>query len=242
MYIIKVLFIFLWIGSCYGETYRLATGEFPPFTGASLESQGLATKIIKHTIQEMGHQTKIDFLPWKRGYKSTLVGKYFGTFAYSKNKERQKIWLYSKPLYQLQEIFFSKTTKKFTYENEEDLKGLLVCKPIGYNLFNLKKLVDKKLLNIVRPAKMRNCFAMLNAGRIDLVMTNRETGMQVIAKIGIDKNLITAHNKVFVDIGHHLIVPKNMQNGKEFLARFDETLEKAKTSGIIAKFISHHIK
>jgi len=230
------------MSNCYGETYRLATGEFPPFTGASLESQGLATKIIQHTIREMGHQTKIDFLPWKRGYVSTLAGKHFGTFAYSKNKERQKIWHYSQPLYQLQEVFFSQTKKNFNYENEVDLKGLIVCKPIGYNLFNLEKLANNQFLKIERPPKMKNCFAMLNAGRINLVMTNKETGMKVIAQTGLDKNLFTASKKSFVNIGHHLIIPKNMQNGKQFITHFDKTLEKAKTSGIIAKFISHYIK
>ena len=126
MYIVKVLFIILWVGSCYGETYRLASGEFPPFTGDNLKSQGLASKIINHTLQEMGHQSKIDFLPWKRGYSNTLSGEYFGTFPYSKNKDRQKIWYFSKPLYQLQEIFFSLKAKNFSYESEEDIKGLPV--------------------------------------------------------------------------------------------------------------------
>jgi polar amino acid transport system substrate-binding protein len=242
MYIIKVLFVFLWLSSCYGETYHLATGEFPPFTGAQLESQGLATKIIKHTIKKMGLQAKIEFLPWKRGYSNTLSGKYFGTFAYSKNKKRQEVWHYSKPLYQLQEIFFSQTKKNFSYESKEDLKGLIVCKPIGYNLFNLKKLVDKQFLKIARPPEMKNCFGMLKRGRVDLVMTNKETGLQVISQAGLNKYPFTASKKAFVDIGHHLIVPKNLKNSKKFITHFNEALEKAKTSGIITKFISQYIK
>jgi len=242
MYIIKVLFVFLWLSSCYGETYHLATGEFPPFTGAQLESQGLATKIIKHTIKKMGHQAKIEFLPWKRGYSNTLSGKYFGTFAYSKNKERQEVWHYSKPLYQLQEIFFSQTKKNFSYESKEDLKGLIVCKPIGYNLFNLKKLVDKQFVKIERPPNMKNCFGMLKRGRVDLVMTNKETGLQVISQAGLNKYPFTASKKAFVDIGHHLMVPKNLKNSKKFITHFNEALEKAKTSGIITKFISQYTK
>jgi len=243
MYLIKVLCVFLWISSCHSsETYRLATGEFPPFTGAALESQGLATKIIQHTIQKMGHQTKIFFLPWKRGYRDTLFDKYFGTFAYSKNKERQELWYYSKPLYQLQEIFFSLAKRNFTFENEDNLKGLIVCKPIGYNLFNLKKLVDNQFLKIERPPTLKSCFAMLNAGRVDLVMTNKATGLQVIKESGLNNTLFIANDKAFVDIGHHLIVPKHKKNGIEFIKHFDEVLEKAKKSGVVKEYISQFIK
>ena len=88
---------------------------------------------------------------------------------------------------------------------------------------------------------MKNCFGMLKRGRVDLVMTNKETGMQIITQTGLDKYLFTASKKAFIDIGHHLMVPKNLKNGKKFLIRFNETLEKAKASGIITKFISQYI-
>ena len=242
MHIIKVLFIFFWMSNCYGETYRLATGEFPPFTGASLESQGLATKIIQHTIREMGHQTKIDFLPWKRGYKLTLAGNYLGTFPYSKNQERQKQWHYSSALYRLKEVFFSQKEKNFSFNTEDDLTGFVVCKPIGYNLFDLKRLIEKNLIQIQRPNEMKQCFAMLDRGRVDLVMTNVAAGRKAIELAGLNFNHYDVTDKAFVDIGHHLIVPKSRNGGKEFLAVFDEVLRKSKNAGIVDKYMQEYLQ
>ena len=233
------LFILLFVFASTGQSavYSLATGEFPPFTGEKLNSQGLATKIIEHTLQKMGHQARIDFLPWKRGYKQTLAGKYFGTFAYSKNKERQIEWHYSAALYQLKEVFFSQKKQAFSFETENDLKGLVVCKPIGYNLFGLKKLIASELVSIQRPLDMKQCFAMLKKGRVDLVMTNMAAGLKVLDDAGQDRKLFNVSDKAFVDIGHHLIVPRVRQGGKEFIKVFDQSLKEIREAGLIDKYI-----
>jgi len=242
MYLVRVLFFLFWVGSCHSEGYAISTGNFPPFVGEKIEGQGLATKIIQRTMKEMGNQTTITFLPWKRGFRDTYNGKYYGTYPYSKNKERQRKWHYSQPLYNLQEVFFSKVENNFVYTNNEDLVGLTVCKPIGYNLFNLKKIVDDQTINLIRPPAMRNCFAMLNKGRVDLVMTNETSGFAVLVQEGFETKHFKVSDKVFVDIGHHLIIPKKVEGGKEFIVKFDSTLEKLKAEGVVDQLISEFIK
>ena len=106
MYLVRVLFFLFWVGSCHSEVYSISTGNFPPFVGENIESQGLATKIIQLTMQEMGNQTEIVFLPWKRGFRDTFNGKYFGTYPYSKNEERQRKWHYNPWACSMLSLFF----------------------------------------------------------------------------------------------------------------------------------------
>lgn len=224
------------------ESIALVTGEFPPYTGKNLAEGGISSDIITRVFKRMGDKTEIDFAPWKRGYVDTLKRKYLGTFPYTKNAEREKIWLYSAPLYQLQEHFFSPQKAPFNFTEESQLTGKKICKPNGYNLFGLKKLAQQEKIMLVRPANMDNCFAMVDAGRVDLTMTNETTSKAIIDKLGFDQNRFFMAPRPFVKIAHHLIVSKELSGGTALIARFNRALKQLKEEGVIEKIFQQHRK
>lgn len=236
------VFFLLLSAQAWADPIRLVTGEFPPFTSDNLENKGLATEIITLALEEMGHNAEITFLPWKRGYQSTLNGTFLGTFAYSKNAERTKTWLFSVPLYQLQEVFFTKKSSNIHFEDEADLYGLSVCKPIGYNLFKLRKLAENSKISLARPKSMDLCFSMLNGERIDLVMTNEATGWKIVEQYPEFKEKFRVLKKPFVDIGHHLIIPRSAKNGSAFLKQFNAIIQQKTKDGTIDSIVSKSIK
>ncbi|MEH6649585.1 MAG: transporter substrate-binding domain-containing protein [Motiliproteus sp.] len=228
-------------GICGAQTYNLASGEFPPFTSESLDNGGLATKIITTVINKMGHQTKVNFLPWKRGYQMTLRGRLHGTFAYSKNSQRLKQWFFSEPLYNLEEVFIARSHNQVYFRDNADLDNLIICKPIGYNLFGLKELQQQGVITLLRPADMNGCFRLLAKRRVDLVMTNSTTALNLIKQHTENPDEFHVLPKPFTTIGHHLIAPKSEAHSAAFINAFDAALLTLKKDGVIDMLIAKHL-
>ncbi len=112
----------------------------------------------------------------------TRRGKHHGTYAYSKNSQRLEQWLFSDPLYNLEEVFISRSHNQAYFRDNDDLNNLIICKPIGYNLFGLKALQQKGVITLLRPADMDGCFRLLAKRRVDLVMTNSTTALNLIKR------------------------------------------------------------
>ncbi|WP_421865965.1 substrate-binding periplasmic protein [Motiliproteus sp.] len=223
------------------DNHQLVTGEFPPFTGKDLPAGGLATDIITLAFTAMGENVEVSYLPWKRGYETTLRGRFLGTFAYSKNEEREKTWLFSKPLYNLEEVFIGLSGSPLKYESDADLKGLRICKPLGYNLFGLKKLHQQGDIALVHPSDMEGCFRLLSKKRVDLVMTNKTTA-ETLKRRQIDGKLaFQVLSKPFVRIGHHLIIPKTHPNAQALMNRFDASLADLQASGQVEHLVAQHV-
>ncbi len=63
------LSLFCLCPSIYAEPIPIVTGnKFAPFTDEKLPNGGLATEIIKTTFNELGHETKIKFLPLEKRF------------------------------------------------------------------------------------------------------------------------------------------------------------------------------
>ncbi|RDE22587.1 hypothetical protein DV711_08335 [Motiliproteus coralliicola] len=223
------------------DNHQLVTGEFPPFTGKDLPAGGLATEIITQAFSNMGEPVEISFLPWKRGYEITLRGRFMGTFAYSKNEERQKTWVFSKPLYNLEEVFIGLASEPLKYETDSDLDGLRVCKPLGYNLFGLKQLQQDGRIELLHPSDMEGCFRLLTKKRVDLVMTNRTTAEALKSKQVNGRKAFQVLPKPFVRIGHHLIIPKSNTQAQELMERFNASLTELQASGQVDNLVAQHV-
>ena len=230
----KILFLLLLISfNNHAETLQLVTGEFPPFVGQELKNGGTTSKIIKLIFTRMGMPIQINFKPWKRGYSETLNGQYLGTFPYTKNKEREQEVYFSDAMYNLKEYFFALRKANLNYAAPEDLTNLTICKPMGYNLFGLKRLSENKMITLARPKSMIHCFKMLALGRVDLVMTNPIIGTHLIKETFTNPNDAIQLEKSFVKIGHYLIIPKSNPQGKTIINQFNHTLKELKDQGII---------
>ncbi len=223
--------------TAFADTLILASGEFPPFTGESLPDGGVTSKIVSDAFREMGHQVETHFLPWRRGFVKTLEGDYFGTFAYSMNEQRKKDWHFSVPLYHLKEVFFVLKGSGVRYRSDNDLIGKIICKPQGYNKFRLAQLVEQGMLYVESPRKMKSCFSMLERQRVNMVMTNPETGWRFIRELFENQDDFNVLEKPFIEITHHLIVPKSAVNGLSILKQFNLVILEHQRKGIIGRLL-----
>ena len=80
------------------DTVALATGEYPPLSGAAEPGGGLLAQVVVAAYAAVGVTVQLSYLPWQRGYNETLAGTYTGSFPYVKNAEREALYLYSNPM------------------------------------------------------------------------------------------------------------------------------------------------
>lgn len=67
-------------GPAAAETFRLTSLEWPPYSGAQLEHQGLSIRVARAAFEAMGHSLEVDFFPWKRAVQVGLGPDYSGYY------------------------------------------------------------------------------------------------------------------------------------------------------------------
>lgn len=53
------------------ESARLASLDWPPYTGAALQQQGETTVLLKQVFAAIGLDVQIEFLPWSRAIRAS---------------------------------------------------------------------------------------------------------------------------------------------------------------------------
>ena len=150
------------------EPLQLATGEFAPFTGASLPDGGVASRIVRAAFLEAGYgEPRLQYLPWGRAYHLAKTAQVAGTFPYGWNRERATLFYFSSPIYIERIIWFS--TKQNDKAGTGEWQGLRVCVPAGWNTAHLEPELKRFALRLEQPRELAQCLQLLDKGRVDLM-------------------------------------------------------------------------
>ena len=245
---LKLVLLALILGfnsNAFAKTYKLTTGnEFPPFADKHLLNGGIATEIVQHAFKEMGHETIIKWRPWLRGYYETKNGEHFATFPYNKSAEREKYFYFSKPFIISALRFFVKKGSNTNYIKDEDLKGLRLCNPLGYELALVQHLLDKKILKLIQPPALSSCWRMLKMERAHLLLINEFTGWASIKETFGKKGLeeFETLDKALSESDLNLIISKKNPEAKSFLIQFNKKIAEMSQRGTIKAIIDQHLK
>lgn len=119
---------------------KLISGEWPPYTGEDLESQGIAAAIVTHILGQMGYRAEYEFMPWELG--EALAGasqrddEVRGIFPYMKTAEREKQFYFSRGIINIvNTAFYHKehTPKAAEIDSADDLSAYRILTLQGYD-------------------------------------------------------------------------------------------------------------
>ncbi len=228
--------------TAHADTFELVIGDdYPPFVDTNLPNYGLATDIVQTTFRHMGHDTKLVFKPWQRGFEDSADGKYLGTFPYSKNAEREKSFHYSIPLYRFRQFFFTQADNAFAPNTYEDLRDHKVCVPVGYSLTGFKDLLAEDAITLVRPPDIEFCFQMLAKGRVDVIRVIDIIGWAMIEKLFDHRKDFKINDDPVRESIEHLIISRAHPNGEILVKEFDQALSELKKQGRVHQMIERHL-
>lgn len=216
------------------DTVALATGEYPPLSGAAEPGGGLLAQVVVAAYAAVGDTVQLSFLPWQRGYNETLAGSYTGSFPYVKNAEREAQYLYSNPLLgdKIRLFALEAATQPLSWN------GKSICVPLGYNIHQIQLFAQAHAARLERPTSMASCFQLLQLGRVQGVWSSEIVAEQVTRPL----RAAGLHYKpLMLDIDYpvqyHLIVPRARADAADVIARFNSGLALARKSGVVKKIL-----
>lgn len=225
--IMKLYFILLSLFiNLYGSDYiKLTTNEWNPYILG--KEEGFIEEILKETFSLSNQEVKIYYNSFDEGYNDTLNGVYDGTFPYFFTKEREKSFLYSDPLFEVENVLFY-NKRNLDSLNDIFSRKIGLVKGYAYNNIDLNRFADKKYFDNELTA-----FDMLNSGKIDLLPANKLVGIHIIKKYFNDfySNIdFIKDAKVTSKDFFYLILANNTKN-KNIIKVFNKSLRKLKQSG-----------
>ncbi len=195
--------------------------------------QGIDIETLQVVLTEMGCTVTFEEIPWERHLKEVETGKVDIASGASKNPEREKWGLFSKPysgeavlLFTLKE---NKDKYKFKSERELVSTGLKLGIVAGSYLGeDFDKLVEEKLL-----VKEKNLFEFTNEKQlIELLLAKRIDGFLYGGKeVKFHKDIVMNPQKMFEHEAAFLFSKKTASS--KFIDEFNKTLVKLKNSGKI---------
>ncbi len=233
--IVMILSVIFFAPMSDAEKLPMATGEWVPFTSASMKDYGQFTKRVSIVCKEMGVEPEFIFYPWPRCFDSVEKGRVWAAFPYSYTKKRaQRVW-FSDMLSCSKTVFFyysrGKPPREYRFDSLKDLKRYKIGGVSGYFY---EESFKKAGLQVDYVNKEINGMEKLKLGRIDLMPVNDLVGWNLVkTKFPADAaNFKTLARPLSVD-PLRLIISKDFPGSKILFDRFNRALRRCIDKGLI---------
>ena len=215
------------------ETIKIATLNWEPYVGESLQDYGAHGAIVKEAFKRVGKDVEFSFYPWKRAYYIALKGESFLISA-SENKERRQIFHYSDPYDNAASYLIG--LKKNGYEFNGNLKDLASYRVGVLRGHYLVKLLQESGVETIEEVRTDNHnFKKLFSDRIDFMAMSKIPAIELLKKdptIGGTLAEIIFYEPPLRENPIHLIGHKEMPESLEIISQFNKGLAQIKKDGI----------
>jgi len=214
------------------ETVTVTTGEWSPLISKNLSDYGPISAVVKEAFLQNSIDVKFRFLPWKRAMREVHIGSSDASSAWRITDERKQKFLFSDSIYENENVFFYLKTKPFNWDTLKDLKHYKLGAVLAYAYSEEFERAEKiGTFEVYRVNKEKLLVYMLISGRINAFPANREVGVNLIRSEAPELfNDFAIHPKPLIKKPLSLIF-KNNAKGRRLLKKFNNGLEKLKSSG-----------
>lgn len=215
-----------WPSWLMAEPLPIVSGPgYPPFADPQLPGGGQATELVRAAMARAGLSAELSWRPWQNGYQATLAGEFAATYPYITTAEREKLFLYSAPLFDLKFYVFGRAGSKLDGARPETLRGLRYCLPHGWaHLAPIEQMLKAGELTYAHPYDMRSCMKMIALGQADFTITDHEQGRQALRELPASLPQPQLLGQEMGSLSLHLIIPRNRPDAEALLRRFNAGL------------------
>lgn len=166
------------------QIVTLSGDPFPPYIEGQLGSEatgGIGYELIKELFSRIdGVDVRFPLVPWERALREVKEGSMDGIAILLKTPEREEYMVYT-------DVFFSSSAlvwysaKKFpsgfTWNSLKDFEGYRIGTTRGYSYGDeIDQALANSQLQVIEVTSEKQAFAMLEKGRVDLVLANDAVG------------------------------------------------------------------
>lgn len=216
--------------------------QFAPFSAPGIYNDGIATEIIKETFKLVGQEVELDFLPLNQVKGATFNGKFAAAYPCQKSAIDEKVMLFSEPIYDVYNVFFSEKGAEIEFTSPKKLRGRTVAVVVGYNIDELKEFYQKGYIKIRPCRSLEEAFGLLKKGEVDLVATSQVAGYGLIGTSDeFSDEDFEVLPKAIGSSSLHLAVSKNHPLGERIIESFNAAFLQLKSSGKIDEIVDTHL-
>jgi polar amino acid transport system substrate-binding protein len=180
----------------------------------------IVTEIVKETVRHMDFEPKIEFIPWKRALELATTADYVGIYPGLKLPEREKSFLFSRPLYSylLKAVVLKASALKML--ERKSLKGMSTCDGHGSSV------LDGLPLEIIRVSNSIQCLNLFRSKRVDFILLPENRFSELDSSI--EYRVIP--DDLNIALSGRFLINKKYPNAESLLQEFNRvhaTLEKS---------------
>ncbi|WP_440055787.1 substrate-binding periplasmic protein [Pseudoalteromonas sp. T1lg65] len=243
----RILFLLFIVYSSltYGRVVKLVTLEYPPyeFQGAQ-DASGIAVELVREAFNRIEQPFTIQFMPWGRAIREIKTGRVDGIFTIYRTPSREEFMVFSDEVLIQQSIsIFARKSNQIEFGGRvESLSSyrIGVVRKVSYGA-ELDEAINTGLFeNIVTTDSGMNSFKLLLADRVDIVLSNRLGGMEIIKQLGIENEVYRVPSYAY-DIPSYIAFSKQRPS-HNLKQQVDAALRQMKEDGTYEKIILEYLK
>lgn len=240
------------------STFRFVTGsDWRPFQDQELQNGGMITEIVDTAMETQrgadGH--KIDFINDYSAHLQTLIADIAYDFSFAwfrpncdkmeklgaESQFRCTSLDWSDPLFEQIIGYYMRADEANVPATHADLLGRSICRPKGYALFMMEEfdLVEPAIV-LKRPVNTADCFEMLAAGEVDVVVLATMVADSAIAEGGM-ADQIAEQPQLSTVATMHAVTSINNPNKDAQLAVLNEGIRDVRESGAWFEIVQRHL-
>lgn len=191
------------------EVWLIACDEnFPPYNYAENGRViGLDAEIVAAIVRQAGAEPRIEPHPWNRVQQMLERGEVDAAFQFVGRADRFDRYFMIGPHRTGSTVFVARRGQTVAYRELEDLHGLRIGVIQGYT-YGAAFDESAFLIKDAAAGNYRQLVRMLAAGRVDLVIGDRET-LTYFARLENLREQITVLPKPFAKVPRYIAVPRS---------------------------------
>jgi polar amino acid transport system substrate-binding protein len=170
------------------DTFRLATLDYPPYSVARRGAvTGIAAETVRAAFARLGHEARIELLPWAEALDQAKNGEIDGVFTIFRTPEREAFLDFSREVLADQVmVLLARAGSGLEIESLSAVAGknIGVVRGLSYGPVFDQAARTGALPRITAFASGEENLKALLAGRVDLAVSNRYGAMDILTRLG----------------------------------------------------------
>jgi polar amino acid transport system substrate-binding protein len=244
--------------------FLTADGE-APFTGRSLSNGGMLTHILSTAMNLITEESRGRFNygvswvnDWSAHLSPLLVMRTFDVgFPWSRpdcenalsldheSKLQCQRFFFSDPLQEVLTLAFVRKDSPIDPSRDDDIIGRTVCRPTKYGIFELdqggRNWVKDGKITLIRAQSTEECFRLLDAGSVEVVIASDLAARAEISNLGIVDRVRISDRPIAIST-LHAIVAKTHPNSRTILYYINTAVGRLKESGDYDRIVEEHLQ
>lgn len=169
------------------ETWKIASAEFPPYSGPDLPGQGIAISALRKVLESKGIKVEVEFYPWGRSKRIAARSDFVGFFPAWPEEVREN-FMPSKGIVESKVGLLYMKERPPKWKNMEELfRDYQICLIQNYRFSDeVEAAAQRYPHNVVSAPHEENLVKMMSLGRVKAAITDIRVMLHYADLLGID--------------------------------------------------------